>query len=224
MPTQTFEITRNGQTLQISGDRIPTEQELNDIFAQAFPAPEEAAIQGALAPQPLQHQPDTAQEVFDQRFAPPPVEEPVAPQGDVTSQLLADEQLFPPVERPTTLPGGFFSQERQAELEEQSIRGETPSIFDPIVRQRAAEATRKFFEPIFFRTGRDIPTMREYLTNVFLIALAIAFLAHFALIVKYGGYFIQEPNSAILISEIVLLIGIVVFGILNLIKVIRQRG
>jgi hypothetical protein len=36
VPQQTFEITApNGQTLEISGDRMPTEAELHDIFAKA---------------------------------------------------------------------------------------------------------------------------------------------------------------------------------------------
>lgn len=36
MPTQTFEITApNGKTLEITGDHVPTEAELKDIFAKA---------------------------------------------------------------------------------------------------------------------------------------------------------------------------------------------
>lgn len=58
--------------------------------------------------------------------------------------------------------------------------------------------------------------MRVYFTNVLMIALSVAFLTHFALIVKYGGYQIQEPNMTILISEIAMFFGIIGFGVSNL--------
>lgn len=64
--------------------------------------------------------------------------------------------------------------------------------------------------------------MREIMANVIILALASAFLAHFALIVKYGGYFIREPNLAILSLEIALLIGIMAFAILNIIRRLRR--
>ncbi len=64
--------------------------------------------------------------------------------------------------------------------------------------------------------------MREILTNIVMIALAIAFLVHFWLIVKYGGYFIQEPNPFILFTEIVGFIVIIGFGCFNLIDLFRR--
>ncbi len=64
--------------------------------------------------------------------------------------------------------------------------------------------------------------MRKVLPSVIMIALAISFLAHFALIVIYDGYFIQEPNPVILIAEIIMLLAIVGYGIYRLIKAARR--
>lgn len=65
--------------------------------------------------------------------------------------------------------------------------------------------------------------MREALTNIVMIALAVAFLAHFALIIIYGGYFIREPNLAILISETTFLVVVIGFGLFNLVKLLKRR-
>lgn len=64
--------------------------------------------------------------------------------------------------------------------------------------------------------------MSRVIPTIIMIALAVAFLVHFALIVRYGGYFIQEPNTVILIAEIVLLLAIVGYGIYSLIRVMRR--
>ena len=65
--------------------------------------------------------------------------------------------------------------------------------------------------------------MREYFTNVLMVALAIAFLVHFTLIAKQGQVLIQEPNVAILGSEIVLMIAITGYGIFNLKKMLKRK-
>lgn len=65
--------------------------------------------------------------------------------------------------------------------------------------------------------------MREIITNILLIALAIAFLVHLALIVKYDGYFIREPNPFILYSEVTGFAVIIGFGVYNIVKRIRSK-
>jgi len=64
--------------------------------------------------------------------------------------------------------------------------------------------------------------MREYLANIFMISVSLALLVHLALIAWFGGYFIQEPNKAILASETVMLIAFVVFGCFNLYKLVTR--
>ena len=64
--------------------------------------------------------------------------------------------------------------------------------------------------------------MRVWLTNILMLAQAVAFLVHFGLIVKYGRYLIQEPNVAILVAEITLFLVIIGFGVYNLITYKRR--
>lgn len=52
-----------------------------------------------------------------------------------------------------------------------------------------------------------------------MIALAVAFLVHFILIAVYDKVLIQEPNTAFLILEMAVLVGFIVFGISNLVKI-----
>ena len=59
---------------------------------------------------------------------------------------------------------------------------------------------------------------REIIANILLVSLAVAFLVHFGMIAAWGQVIIQEPNLGILIAEFVMLVGIVTFGVWNLIK------
>lgn len=53
MPQQVFEVTApDGRVLEISGDRVPTEAELQTIFAQTATAPREPAVPPVPAPAP----------------------------------------------------------------------------------------------------------------------------------------------------------------------------
>lgn len=58
----------------------------------------------------------------------------------------------------------------------------------------------------------------RWLNPVLVIAMSLAFLAHFGLIAYYGSIQIQEPNKLILWSEIALLIVILIFGLISLIR------
>lgn len=64
--------------------------------------------------------------------------------------------------------------------------------------------------------------MKEYITNGLMMGLAVAFLVHFAFIVRYGRFEIQEPSPVVLWLEVLFLLGIVAFGIYNAIKVLRR--
>lgn len=59
---------------------------------------------------------------------------------------------------------------------------------------------------------------RYFMANLLTISLAMALLACFGVIVIYGGYYIEEPNSVILSLEILLLLGCIGFGVYNLIR------
>ena len=64
--------------------------------------------------------------------------------------------------------------------------------------------------------------LREFFTNSLLIALAIAFLAHFSLIAKYKQVLVQELNLSMLTAEITLFIVIIGLGVFNIIKLLRR--
>lgn len=60
--------------------------------------------------------------------------------------------------------------------------------------------------------------MRKIISNILMISLAVAFLVHFGMIAVWGQVIIQEPNFGILIVEILMLVGIVTFGVWSLVK------
>jgi len=64
--------------------------------------------------------------------------------------------------------------------------------------------------------------MREWMTNAIMLGLACGFLVHFLRIGIYGFQLIAEPNSFILALEIVVMVIIIVFAILNFIKLARR--
>ncbi len=55
-----------------------------------------------------------------------------------------------------------------------------------------------------------------------LLAVTSALLVPFGLIVRYGSYTIQEPNTGILFSEIALLSALFCFPLVYLIKGLRR--
>ena len=65
---------------------------------------------------------------------------------------------------------------------------------------------------------------RQFVLNIFALSLANALLFHFICIWRYKEVIITEPNPAILYSEIGLVIGGVIFVIINLIKLMKLRS
>lgn len=65
--------------------------------------------------------------------------------------------------------------------------------------------------------------MREIMTNVVMLSLAFAALFPFTMIAIYGQVTPYEPNLIILTLEIALIIAIIVFGCLNLIKLLKRH-
>lgn len=65
--------------------------------------------------------------------------------------------------------------------------------------------------------------MREWMTNAFLLGLALAFLVHLIMIAVRGQVTIAEPNPLILGLEIAAMIGIMTFTIINMVKIARRR-
>jgi len=64
--------------------------------------------------------------------------------------------------------------------------------------------------------------MKQWITNFIVIGLALAFLVHFTMIAMWGQVLIQEPNTIILVLEIVGLIVIMGFAISNLVHIARR--
>ena len=64
--------------------------------------------------------------------------------------------------------------------------------------------------------------MREVMTNLVMMAVTVAWLVPFYQIVTEGQVWAAEPNLAILSSEIVVFIAIIVFGGFNLGRLIRR--
>lgn len=64
--------------------------------------------------------------------------------------------------------------------------------------------------------------LRWYLTNTIMLILAVNFLYLFSLIARYKTVIVQEPNPVILSLEIASAVAIVVFAVLNFIKLARR--
>jgi len=64
--------------------------------------------------------------------------------------------------------------------------------------------------------------MREFFANIIVIALAVAFLAHFGMIAAWGAVVIYEDSTAILYSEIALFIGVIGFAVYNIARIKRD--
>ena len=59
-------------------------------------------------------------------------------------------------------------------------------------------------------------------TTTCLITLCLVWLVPFIGILKYGSHLVQEPSMAVLVTEIALLVGLVGFGISNIIHLRRK--
>ena len=55
-----------------------------------------------------------------------------------------------------------------------------------------------------------------------IIGMSLALLWHFSNIVRYGSHLIQEPNTAILTGEVILLSSILVFGLWSAVRMFRK--
>ena len=58
--------------------------------------------------------------------------------------------------------------------------------------------------------------MRYLIVNIIVISLSIAFLVHFGLIAYHGQIVIKEPQPVVLALEIIGLISLIIFAVLNL--------
>ena len=65
--------------------------------------------------------------------------------------------------------------------------------------------------------------MRYWLAHFGLIGMSVAFLVHFGMIAKEGQVTIQEPNKAILYSEIALISFFLLLGITNIGKMAKNE-
>ena len=59
--------------------------------------------------------------------------------------------------------------------------------------------------------------------SAIVVSLSAAMLFHIACIWKYGSFYIQEPNRAILVSETIVIIAMLVFGITELLIWSKQQ-
>ena len=68
--------------------------------------------------------------------------------------------------------------------------------------------------------------LRGLMANGFAVSLSIILLWHFGLIAIYGRVNIGEPSVLVLVIEIVTLLGILIFCVVNIITLLRrvQRG
>ena len=62
----------------------------------------------------------------------------------------------------------------------------------------------------------------NYLKDLLIILMAGMYLWHFSNIVRFGSHYIQEPNTAILISEIGLFVIILGLGVYWMITDLRR--
>ena len=65
--------------------------------------------------------------------------------------------------------------------------------------------------------------MREMMSNIIVIALSVAFLWHFSLIVNGKQVLIQEPNILIWSIEVTMFCAFITFAIVNIIKLVRSK-
>ena len=66
--------------------------------------------------------------------------------------------------------------------------------------------------------------MGVFITNLLVISLSAAFLCHFSLIAIWERVIIQEPNVLILGLEIAMMVGFIIFAILNIINWLTSRS
>ena len=64
---------------------------------------------------------------------------------------------------------------------------------------------------------------RLFWASNLLIAVSVTWLVPFICILKYGTHTVQEPNIFILVGEIIMFGGFVLFGISNLVILFKGR-
>lgn len=64
--------------------------------------------------------------------------------------------------------------------------------------------------------------MREYCSNIVMIAVTLAWLIPFYQIVTQGYVYAEEPNLVVLYSKIALFVAIIALGIFNIYKLLRR--
>lgn len=77
-----------------------------------------------------------------------------------------------------------------------------------------------------YRPGWEVrkgKIMKQYLPNLFVLALSIAFLWHFSNIAIRGSHYIEEPNILILSAEIVMMLGLIFFATYNIVSQLRGK-
>jgi len=65
---------------------------------------------------------------------------------------------------------------------------------------------------------------RLFWTSALLIAVCLAWLVPFSCILLYGTHVVREPSRLMLFCELCLFVGLVVFGVLNIVKVARHSN
>ena len=64
---------------------------------------------------------------------------------------------------------------------------------------------------------------RYHLTNALLISVTFAWAYPFYCIARYGTHIVQEPNLGILVLEIAMFTGIIIFGVSNIVWGMKRR-
>jgi len=65
--------------------------------------------------------------------------------------------------------------------------------------------------------------IKKALNATLISSMSVSFLWHFSNIIRKGSYYIQEPNMVVLISEVVLMSLIFLYGLYLLIGIGRGR-
>lgn len=64
--------------------------------------------------------------------------------------------------------------------------------------------------------------MRQYISDILVIALSGAFLVHFTRIAILGSFYVREPNNLILGAEIVMMVSFITFAAWAIVSRLRR--
>ncbi len=64
--------------------------------------------------------------------------------------------------------------------------------------------------------------MKNIISNILLIGVCLALLWHFSNIVRYGEHLIQEPNTGVLVAEILLIASMAIYAVVRTIAEVRR--